>query len=255
MYTERHLRQVKRELKDRFNVYLKIHKDSKKVLHLITQILPEDINVKHCESKHFICSNDRPYGFASNKVKSASIIPENFNTQWGNMIDECNRRINLQQLVIEAMNDTIHSGNEDQMISWYNGNVTWSKELPNAIRVKKRDNNGAAICILICTENIAMASKEKLLCNCYVLTKCASKITKTNPTGRLMWNMWGDYNEDMYAFSKNNIQHKFAELYTNNMERTDELSKFVYSVFNGPCYNSGPGKGSLYASVKKAQKK
>jgi hypothetical protein len=258
MNTELHLRQVKRVLKERLNGYIKIRTNSRKVLRFITQILPNDINVKHCESTHFICSDKRPYALDSyKKVKSASLIPENFNTQWGNMIDECERRINLQHVMIEAMSNAIHIGGAGEMISWYNEKVAWSKELPNSIIVEKRDNNGAPTCIKICMGNIAMGSRDKLLCNCYVLTKRASKITTTNPTGRLMWNMWGDYCENMYTFSKNDIQHRFAEYHSNHstIERADELDKFVYSVFNRPCYDSGPGKGSLYAKPTSKKRK
>jgi hypothetical protein len=257
MNTKIHLQNVKRELKKRLNGYRKIHTNNKKTLNFINNISPNDINVEHCESKHFICSNKKPYALDADKAKSASIIPENFNKQWDNMISECERRINLQQIVIKLLDDVINI-NGYEMILWYTGSIAWSKELPNSIIVEKRDANGEPTCIKICYENIAMASKDKLLCNCYVLTKYKSKKTEVNSTGRLMWNMWGEYNENMYAFFKNSIQHKFAEVYSDRTiaERTSELDKYIYTIFNGPCCDSGSGKGSLHvkATIKNRKK-
>lgn len=257
MNTEIHLQNVKRELKKRLNVYRKIYTNNKKTLNFINNIHPNDINVEHCESKHFICSNKKPYALDSNKAKSASMIPENFNKQWDNMIGTCERRINLHQLVIKSMDDVINI-NGHEMIPWYTGSIAWSKELPNSIIVEKRDVNGDPTCIKICSTNIFMVSIDKLICNCYILTKSKSKKTEVNPTGRLMWNMWGEYNENMYAFYKNSIQHKFAAVYSDRTiaERTSELDKYIYTIFNGPCYNSGPGKGTLHVkSMLKNRKK
>ena len=185
--------------------YKKITLKCKNALEIVKNIKLNKINEIHCNSKHFQnIKNKSDINNAPNtsKNKSISIIPKTCMEHWDLMLEEFNRRINLLNAVVESLQIAINNNNYYELKMWVLKRVTWSDQLPKSIIINY-DKSKNIVKIKIGVENFMMIDNNNL-CNCYIVAKSRNDDN--------MWNLYGEYNKDMYCFSPDSIPHNFAKL-------------------------------------------
>lgn len=177
----------------------------KKAFMFVKNINKNERNETHCDSKHFKIIrkiSDIDNLLNSSNKKSISIIPKTMTEHWKLMLDEFDVRINLIDVVVESLQIAINNNNYTELKTYALEKVAWSDKLPNSIKLYN-DFNGNIVKIKIGVENFMMIYNGNL-CNCYIVAKSRNSDK--------LWNLYGEYDKEMYCFSPNSLQHKFAEL-------------------------------------------
>jgi hypothetical protein len=205
--------------------YLRKCKDA---LEFINQINIIDINEIHCDSKHFKklkSKSDFNNVLNQSVKKSVSIIPKTMMEQWKMMKEEFTIRVALINHVVISLRELIKNNNYNELKLWALKGVAWSDKLPNSVLINGSGRN--IVNIKIAVENFMMLDNANF-CNCYVVAK------SRNPRNPNVWNLYGAYNKDMYCFSPNSMQNKFAEYIPKESEPSKKniLNEIITNINN-----------------------
>jgi hypothetical protein len=185
-----------------------------------------DINEIHCDSTHFkLLKTKSDFNNVLNRSvkKSVSIIPKTMMGHWEMMKEEFTRRVNLINFVVESLQKVINNNNYNELKLWALKKIMWSDQLPNSILIKY-DVNENIVKIKIGVENFMMIDNANF-CNCYVVAKSRNSDK---------WNLYGEYNKDMYCFSPNSMQNEFAKFEPKETDppKKNILDDLIYDINN-----------------------
>jgi hypothetical protein len=260
-YPETIITIYRNRLQKTYNKYVKKVELYKQVLKMFKKLTPSDINIQHCEEKHFPLHKENNIINTDNRTnkrldKSIGIIQQplivhlngvinhNTNNYWTDVIGTFERRVNyINECHVKSLYAIISRNDAHEIYHCCTNSIYgfW-RTLPNSIQLKNNKKTNKLIEIKIANCNFTMIDKNAHICNYYILTCPNDK-----------WNLYGGYDANMYAFSENEFPHTCNTYMNENKytydDRIESAGEFMHSCKFG--INAKYEKGSSPLTQKK----
>jgi hypothetical protein len=204
-------RYYKKKLNKQLQYYKSDLRKYKNAFEFVKQLNYNEINEIHCDARHFKRLNTCIRYSKCIKVLDTGnivpitllpvIVPITMIEHWDMMKEEFANRINSIKFIVKSLRNVIKNNTFNELKQWVFKQIAWSDKLPNSILINY-DYNDNIIKIKIAVENYMMID-DAHFCTCYVVDKSRNSD---------MWNLYGEYDANMYCFSPTGMQNKFANL-------------------------------------------